>query len=170
MHLQIAIQQNIRCILGWFQVNFSKNASYYSGFQNRRCVICILVFHFLNFLCPPKKSASWIWIWRFSLLKSAPADRVGPDQPEKSLTADRAGPDQPEKSLTADKISPTGWLNLLNPVSQPASPGKIKLNKWHDNWVGGGQATADLSHHRAYRSVHGGSTNLTSDTPLGVVI
>jgi hypothetical protein len=30
--------------------------------------------------------------------------------------------------------------------------------------------TADLSHHRAYRSVHGGSNNLTSDTPFGVVI
>ncbi len=28
----------------------------------------------------------------------------------------------------------------------------------------------DLSHHRAYGSVHGGSINLTSDTPLGVVI
>ena len=30
--------------------------------------------------------------------------------------------------------------------------------------------TADLSHHRAYRSVHGGSINLTSDTPFGVVV
>ena len=59
MHLQMAIQQNIRCILSWIQVNFSKNASHYSGFQNRRCVICILVFQFLYFLCPPKKSASW---------------------------------------------------------------------------------------------------------------
>ena len=28
----------------------------------------------------------------------------------------------------------------------------------------------DLSHHRAYRSVHGGSINLTSNTPFGVVI
>ena len=28
----------------------------------------------------------------------------------------------------------------------------------------------DLSHHRAYRSVHGGSINLTSDAPFGVVI
>ena len=38
---------------------FQQNASHYSGFQNRRCVICILVFQFLCFLCPPKKSASW---------------------------------------------------------------------------------------------------------------
>ena len=30
--------------------------------------------------------------------------------------------------------------------------------------------TADLSHHRAYGSVHGGSINLTSNTPFGVVI
>ena len=29
---------------------------------------------------------------------------------------------------------------------------------------------SDLSHHRAYRSVHGGSINLTSNTPFGVVI
>ena len=29
--------------------------------------------------------------------------------------------------------------------------------------------TADLSHHRTYRSVYGGSINLTSDTPFGVV-
>ena len=28
----------------------------------------------------------------------------------------------------------------------------------------------DLSHHRAYRSVHGGSINLTSNTPFGEVI
>ena len=28
----------------------------------------------------------------------------------------------------------------------------------------------DLSHHRAYRSVHGGSINLTRNTPFGVVI
>ena len=28
----------------------------------------------------------------------------------------------------------------------------------------------DLSHHRAYGSVHGGSINLTSNTPFGVVI
>ena len=27
-----------------------------------------------------------------------------------------------------------------------------------------------LSHHRAYRSVHGGSINLTSNTPFGVVV
>ena len=38
------------------------------------------------------------------------------------------------------------------------------------NRVGGGHEAADLSHHRAYRSVHGGSTNLTSDTPFGVVV
>ena len=31
-------------------------------------------------------------------------------------------------------------------------------------------SSTDLSHHRAYRSVHGGSINLTSNTPLGVVI
>ena len=29
---------------------------------------------------------------------------------------------------------------------------------------------SDLSHHRAYRSVHGGSINLTSNTPFDVVI
>ena len=29
---------------------------------------------------------------------------------------------------------------------------------------------SDLSHHRAYGSVHGGSINLTSNTPFGVVI
>ena len=29
---------------------------------------------------------------------------------------------------------------------------------------------SDLSHHRAYRSVHGGSIHLTSDAPFGVVI
>jgi len=38
------------------------------------------------------------------------------------------------------------------------------------NRVGGGREAADLSHHRAYRSVHGGSINLTSNTPFGVVI
>ena len=38
------------------------------------------------------------------------------------------------------------------------------------NRVGGGHEAADLSHHRAYRSVHGGSTNLTSDTLFGVVV
>ena len=29
---------------------------------------------------------------------------------------------------------------------------------------------SDLSHHRAYRSVHGGSINLTSNTPFSVVV
>ena len=29
---------------------------------------------------------------------------------------------------------------------------------------------SDLSHHRTYGSVYGGSINLTSNTPLGVVI
>lgn len=29
---------------------------------------------------------------------------------------------------------------------------------------------SDLSHHRAYGSVHGGSINLTNDTPFGVVV
>ncbi len=43
---------------------------------------------------------------------------------------------------------------------QPLSP----------NRVGGGHEAADPSHHRAYRSVPGGSTNLTSDTPFGVVV
>ena len=39
------------------------------------------------------------------------------------------------------------------------------------NRVGGeNKIFPDLSHHRAYRSVHGGSTNLTSNTPLGIVI
>ena len=28
----------------------------------------------------------------------------------------------------------------------------------------------DLSHHRTYRSVYGGSINLTSNTPFGVVV
>ena len=29
---------------------------------------------------------------------------------------------------------------------------------------------ADLSHHRAYRSVHGGSINLTGDTSFSVIV
>ena len=41
------------------------------------------------------------------------------------------------------------------------------------NRVGGNSSDrgiSDLSHHRTYRSVYGGSINLTSDTPFGVVV
>ncbi len=47
---------------------------------------------------------------------------------------------------------------------------KYGMEAANQNRVGGGHEAADLSHHRAYRSVHGGSTNLTSDTPFGVVV
>ena len=42
-----------------------------------------------------------------------------------------------------------------------------------ENRVGGNSSDcgiSDLSHHRAYRPVHGGSINLTSDTPFSVVV
>ena len=41
-----------------------------------------------------------------------------------------------------------------------------------DNRVGGkiNKFFPDLSHHRAYRPVHGGSINLTSTAPFSVVV
>jgi len=56
------------------------------------------------------------------------------------------------KDLAVDVVSIDGYAKALG------------------NRVGGGLKAADLSHHRAYRSVHGGSINLTSDTPFGVVV
>ncbi|MDY2990974.1 MAG: hypothetical protein SOR91_05805, partial [Hornefia butyriciproducens] len=45
---------------------------------------------------------------------------------------------------------------------KPASAGRLSLKCGSDLFI--------PAHHRAYRSVHGGSTNLTSDTPCGVVV
>ena len=81
------------------------------------------------------------------------------------------------RSLVIFNSPITSWLVRESrfPVGSSASVkiGLTNFSCFFKNRVGGNSSfrgISDLSHHRAYRSVHGGSTNLTSDSPFGVVV
>ena len=64
-----------------------------------------------------------------------------------------------------------GWLNWFSAAKASGIPALVKFAQLKESSRRKAIISpSDLSHHRAYRSVHGGSINLTSNTPCGVVV